>query len=287
MSKKKVDLLQVKSKEEILLIIEKLGAEKLTRTGHGFKKLGEIPIREAAEKSTTIYSDKWKIKPALGLISVVLAANRDYNKVVEPNLEKIEKSEPDLKNFKQLSALLENQSKEEFYFFWGHKDEKKYRTLKSILEKVEHLRNTYPNYKDDFDLLYQWGLQADLLNYKQDIIGSISNIAVATFQHLRMVFGVDTVKPDQRVKEVLDYEFGLTKLPDKRAIKTVEQIAELAGLRVITIDQIFVKYGSSYYNQKANKLTVKQIAQNLKSLGVDNELIRKATLLTSRQILQL
>lgn len=130
----------------------------------------------------------------------------------------------------------------------------------------------------------KWGENANVLNYKNDLIGNIPNVAVATFQHLRMVFGVDTVKPDQRVKEVLDYEFGLSRLPDEKAIKAVEQIAALAGLKVIAVDQIFVKYGSGHYNQKAKTVTLKQIVQNLKSHGVDNEIISKATYLSLGQV---
>ncbi len=149
---------------------------------------------------------------------------------------------------------------------------------------MEILRETYPTAQDDFDLMQQWGQRADLFNYKQDVIGSIPNIAVATFQHLRMVFGVDTIKPDQRVKEVLDYEFGLSKLSDEKAVKAVEQIASIARMKVIAIDQLFVQYGSSYYNQSANKVTTKEIVRNLKELGVDNEIISKATLLTIGQI---
>jgi hypothetical protein len=256
MSKKYSDILKLKTKEEIASIIDRLGKENLTKSGQGFKDFGAIPIRVAAEKSTGIYSDKWKIKPALGLISVVLAANRNYNRVVEPNLEKIEKVEPELRSFKQLSVLIETKTREEFYTLWGHKDEKKYNTLKNLLIKIEKIRTEIPNHKEDFDLLNQWGTKADLQNYKQDIIGSTPNVAIATFQHLRMVFGIDTVKPDQRIKEVLEYEFGLPKLPDKLAIKAVEQIAKLLALQVITVDQIFVKYGSSYYTSKSHKLTV-------------------------------
>lgn len=284
MSKKHPDILQLKTADEIASIIERIGNENLTKTGHGYKDFGAIPIRIAAEKSTGIFSDRWRKKPALGLISVVLAANRNYNKVVEPNLDKIEQAEPELKTFQQLSLLLERKTKDEFYSLWGHKDEKKYKTLQNLITKIEKLKAKFPDYKDDFNLLNKWGESADLQNYKQDLIGSTPNVAVATFQHLRMVFGVDTVKPDQRVKEVLQYEFALPKLSDKIAIKTVEQIAEFLQLKVITVDQIFVKYGSSYYNQKANKLTVKHIAQKLKELGVDNQIINKATLLTLRQI---
>jgi hypothetical protein len=250
MSKKYANILLLKTKDEIASIIDRLGKEKLTKTGHGFKDFGEIPINIAAEKSTGIYTNKWRIKPAIGLISVVLAANRNYNKVVEPNLDKIELAQPELKSFNQLTSFLEKNTKEDFFALWGHKDEKKYKTLKKLLTKIEQLKSVYPDYKDDFDLLYKWGTKADLQNYKQDTIGSTRNVAIATFQHLRMVFGVDTVKPDQRVKEVLQYEFGLPKLPDKIAIRTVEQIADILALRVITVDQIFVKYGSSYTIKK-------------------------------------
>lgn len=121
-------------------------------------------------------------------------------------------------------------------------------------------------------------------NYQNDKIGKIYNVAVATFQHLRMVFGVDTVKPDQRVKEVLSYEFGLPKLSDQKAIQAVEQIAKITNHKVITIDKILVKYGSGYYNQKSNKLTIKEIAKNLKNYNVDIEIISKSTNLSHEQI---
>lgn len=151
------DILKVRSKDEIAAVVERLGNEKLTRTGHGFKEFGATPIRVAAEKSTTAFTDRWRLKPALGLISVVLAANRDYNKVVEPNLERIEQMIPGLHGFNQLSALIQTKTIEEFYELWGHKDKKKFETLKNILLKIEQLRSIYPTYRDDFDLLNKWG----------------------------------------------------------------------------------------------------------------------------------
>lgn len=35
-----------------------------------------------------------------------------------------------------------------------------------------------------------------------DPVGKLQNVGVATFQHLRMTFGKDTMKPDQCVKEI-------------------------------------------------------------------------------------
>lgn len=252
MSVQSFEILDFISEKDILTVVEKLGSKYLTPSGHGWEKYGAIPIRDAADQSTISYTDKSKAKPSIGLLSVVLAANREYNKVVKPKLEHIENEEPELKTFEQLYEILSSKTRKEFYNFWGHKDEKKYNTLKNLLLGIEKLREKYPTAKDDFDLMNQWGMNADLLNYRQDIIGRIPNIGVATFQHLRMVFGVNTVKPDQRVKEVLINEFGLRKVSNKKAIYAVEQIAKITGDKVIKIDQIFVKYGSSYYNQKAN-----------------------------------
>ena len=284
MAKKNFNILELISTEKVLAVLDRIGKEPLTSTGHGHEIYGNITIKEAAEKSTSDYTSKFQIKPAIGVLSVVLAANRNYNKVVEPNLRKIEEEKPNLKAFQQLSKIISEKTQDEFYEFWGHKDKKKYDTLKNILLAVEELRKKYPNTKDDFDLMNKWAVNADLPNYNKDIIGKISNIAVATFQHLRMVFGVDTIKPDQRVKEVLDYEFNLPRLSDITVIKAVEQIASISNLKVITIDQILVKYGSSHYNQSTNKLSLKQIVQNLKREGVDNEKISRATLLSLGQV---
>lgn len=285
MNKKHFDILKFKKEEEILSILETISQKPLTQTAHVFSDYGAISISEAAEKSTQNYFEKAKVKPAIALLSVVLAANRNYNKVVKPNLERIEKT--DLVSFDQLRALLSTKSKTEFYLFWGHKDEKKYNTLVKLLEAIDELKNVNPNINNDFEILNFWGQNQDLANREQDIIGKIPNIATATFQHLRMVFGVDTVKPDQRVKEVLDYEFGIQKLNDENAIKAVEQIAKIANLKVITVDQIFVNYGAGYYNQAANKLSVKEIAERLKSLGVNQEIISSATYLSLEQIKRL
>jgi Co/Zn/Cd efflux system component len=70
--------------------------------------------------------------------------------------------------------------RDEFYKFWGHKNEKKFDVLNSILRTVTILRKRYPTSKDDFDLMTNWAKNVDLKNYESDIIGQIKNVAVAT-----------------------------------------------------------------------------------------------------------
>lgn len=68
-----------------------------------------------------------------------------------------------------------------------------------------------------------------------------------------MVFGENTIKPDQRVKEVLLKEFGLKKLNNIYVILIAHQIAEICSLSPLEIDQIFVNYGSGYYLKTTGK----------------------------------
>jgi len=97
-----------------------------------------------------------------------------------------------------------------------------------------------------YDVINRWANNAQLESRKQDCLGCVPNVGIATFQKLRIVFGVDTVKPDQRVIEILHREFGI-RLTPKRAIHAVDKIARITQLKTIAVDQIFFKYEYWYY----------------------------------------
>lgn len=264
------------SDSEIKEKVFEMGAEPLTRTSHLFQEYGEISILEASRKNTPNYTKLGKERPAVKLIEVILAANRNYNKVVRPRVDHISK-ETDLTSFNQLISKMSGTPLEEFYSFWDYKDHKKYTVLKEILERIPLLRIKYQTATSDYDLMNHWANDVELNNYRKDIIGEIKFIAIATIQHLRMSFGCDTVKPDQRVKEVLYRRLNYPKLSDLKVIKEVEHISEITGLSALVIDQIFVNYGSGYYNISEKRLTAMEIAKRLKHLKVPEEIISEAT----------
>lgn len=151
MKTKEFNITTYKSNAEIENIIQRLGDRKLTKTSHTFLEFGDVSILESSLKSTSNYSDFAKEKPAIGLLSVILAANRDFNKVVEPHLIRI--GQTDLRDLKDLLFLIQNKTKEDFFLFWGHKDDKKYNTLIKILSVIEEFRIENPEIKDVFLLL--------------------------------------------------------------------------------------------------------------------------------------
>lgn len=230
--------------KEIKKIVKRIGDEPMTKSSQGFKKYGAINIIVAAEKQAKEFLENEARNPAITVMGVVLAANRDYEKQVRPHVERMKEQYPTL-TFKKLQTMLSNKDYVQFKEVWGHADEKKYGTLTSLVEKILTFGDSN-SVKDDFKIMKKWAKKSTLENWKQDSLGSIRNIGISTFQHLRLVFGIDTVKPDQRIKEVLLKEFKV-KLSSEKAILAVEEIARITGHKVIEIDQIFVNYGSGYY----------------------------------------
>ena len=80
-----------------------------------------------------------------------------------------------------------------------------------MLKAAQILKSKY-EISDDSKVMEKWAREINILEYEDNEIGRIKNIGLATIQHFRMDFGVDTVKPDQRVIEVLENEFKAKKV---------------------------------------------------------------------------
>jgi len=268
----------IKDKEFVRKTIERISNEPLKKNSHFYGQFKEMKIIDAVNNWEENQNPKDN-QPAIIFLRVVLAANRKYNTHVKPNIDRIIQDNPSLTTFKSLKNLIKSKSREEFYEFWGHKNLKKYNTLVNLIEATDQIRLKY-NIQDDFKLMHKWAENIDIYDYENDIIGRIKNIAIATLQHLRMDFGINTIKPDQRVIEVLKREFNFKKVNQIRAIRLVEEMANISEITVRNLDLVLVNYGSGYYdNRKYNsQLKVKkEIANKLLNLGVNKNVIFEAT----------
>ena len=225
--------------------------------------------------------------PAIIFLRVILAANRKYNIHVKPNIDRIKK-DYNLKTLDDLRLLIRKMDKSQFYDFWGHKNERKYNALINLLVVAEKLKRKY-KIDDDYKLMNQWAKDFKIKNLQTDEVGKIKDVALATVQHLRMDFGINTVKPDQRVIEVLEREFYFKKVTQRMAIEMVEEIAEISGLKTRLLDLVFVNYGSGYYDNRnfsSNFMIQLDIAKKLLELGVDYNTVYKATSITKETVLK-
>lgn len=98
--------------------------------------------------------------------------------------------------------------------------------------------------EDDLTRLQSWARNADPTIYTKDPFGQISGVGLRTFQYLRMIAGVDTVKPDIQVRRFIEALAEGTDNPnldpstDLSVLASCRWIAENTDYRMIELDQI-------------------------------------------------
>ena len=236
-------ILKYKTQDEVIAGVNRLSGQVMREGSHGYEIFGEVPIMTAALAQVEVnLANNPASCPAIKLMAVILAANRNFNRQVAPHVKKMSKKYSNL-TLIQLKKMIESMSHIDFKSVWGHSDLKKFNLLRDVVDSF--LDMAKPG-QSDHDVISEWAKKTNLATRHHDRLGSIQNLGIATFQHLRIVFGIDTVKPDQRVKEVLLREFD-AKLSSEKAVIAVEEIANICSYKTMLIDQIFVKYGSGYY----------------------------------------
>lgn len=245
------------SSSEIKRITSNLESKQLKESSHLYKRYPNKTIGEAVEIFSEEYSSEAKERPGLVLLSVILAAHRNYTKQVEPQIDRIRKTR--FSSFDDLKTKLVDF--ETFAKFAGMNDFQKYNIIVELIKVIEDLK-IKTKIKDDYEIMNRWATVTSHFDLDKNPIGRIKGIGIATFQHLRMNFGADTVKPDQRVKEVLAREYKLSLKNDLECISAVEYIAKTTEKRVIYIDQVLVNYGSGYYVSQ-DELIVEKDKRNL------------------------
>ena len=96
----------------------------------------------------------------------------------------------------------------------------------------------------DLGRLQQWAQDADPTSYSEDPFGRITGVGLRTFQYLRMIAGINTVKPDVQVRRFIEALAEETDSPhldastDRAVLESCQWIANETGYRMIELDQI-------------------------------------------------
>jgi hypothetical protein len=116
------------------------------------------------------------------------------------------------------------------------------RKRRVLVEGADVLANI--DAETDLVRLQEWAHHADPTNHSMDPFGGINGVGLRTFQYLRMIAGIDTVKPDIQVKrfvETLAEETGdphLDPSRDQTVLESCQWLAEETDYRMIELDQI-------------------------------------------------
>jgi hypothetical protein len=97
---------------------------------------------------------------------------------------------------------------------------------------------------DDLDALIAWASAADHYRYDEDPIGSIAGIGPSSFQYLRQLAGIETIRPLPQVLTLVDAidedlgESPLDTATDLRTIASVEWLSFVSPYTPLEIDRI-------------------------------------------------
>ncbi|MBZ6494760.1 hypothetical protein [Natrinema longum] len=97
---------------------------------------------------------------------------------------------------------------------------------------------------DDLDALLEWASRADHYRYEADPIGSIAGVGPSTFQYLRQLAGVETIRPAPPVVALIDRidaELESSPLETTTALWTIasgEWLAMTSSYSPLEIDRL-------------------------------------------------
>ena len=179
--------------------------------------------------------DYERTNPALNLLDCVLSLNRNYDKFVVPRINDLSRRHPNLSSLASLKKLihqyatpLEFSVKE-----LNYKDSARAKTLLGVLDYLLAIQQSSQN-KTEIQQLKQWAVKVQPSDYKAV---NVRGFGLAGFQYLRMLFGVETTKPDIHIRRFVSETIG-RKVSDREALSLLEMAAKLARVSLRVADFI-------------------------------------------------
>lgn len=181
--------------------------------------------------------------PALMVLDCVLSLNRRYNSFVVPRVEKFAKSHPEVRELGHLLDVIDRYgSPVEFCILeLNYRDENRANTLRGVIEYLIVQQATCQG-STELERLGNWASSLTPKDYQSV---SINGLGLAGFQYLRMLFGVQTVKPDRHIKQFVAEVIG-RPVSDMNALLLLEKAAELAQLPLQEVDAVIWRERSDY-----------------------------------------
>lgn len=182
-------------------------------------------------------TERWNGNVILMIVDAAFTSiGLNYFKTVVPKVNEFDKVFLKTGKIKSLEDLA-SANTDDLMKVW--KNRRSWEAAKSIASRLISLKRE-KNLETDAHALIEWANNAELENWKEDLIGRIKGVGINTFQYLRMMGGVDTVMPDKIVKRVIEriLKESNTQMPiqnDLAFIKTVHEIAEKTGYRAIEL----------------------------------------------------
>lgn len=221
--------------DKIIGFLNKIGQS--TRNVHGQDmKVSEIAKLRSKEDE---FSEGFDAK--LILVDTCLAWRNHYSKKVIPRIKRVKQRFSHVKTLEDLRDLMVEMGEGFNRAFWDFDSQRRKQMLFELTNGfIEYKKKTHID--DDMEAMKDWAVKARIEKYSKGINGSpITCLGIANYQYLRMLCGVNTVKPDTYILKGIETALGYSKKPPE-VVKLLEKAAAKMEIPMLEIDQILWVY---------------------------------------------
>jgi hypothetical protein len=179
----------------------------------------------------------------------ILSVRRNYEKVVKPIVRRIQDHNLHGKSLQELAEIIETNGPQYLITIWRYKDVDRVKLLQKVCRKFTALRMEL-NASDDMETLQLW---ARSVTPAQSKTFGVKGVGIATFQYLRILSGVETVKPDVHLHAAIKDALGVRR-SDLDVIELFEATASQLQVSARKLDYAIWNYYSKQTEQ-ARKCT--------------------------------
>jgi hypothetical protein len=190
-------------------------------------------LERKLSKPLALVDYAWPV-PSLNILDCVLSLNRKYERVCLPRVQRFAAENPSVRSVRELrDAIHRSPSPLEFLISkLDYKDAGRADTLLGVTEYLSRVQRRYPG-ETEIARLRRWAESTG-----PDSTGrpDVPGFALSGLQYLRMLFGVQTAKPDTHVRRFVSRAIRAPSVTDKRALNLLEDAARERNLRVRDLD---------------------------------------------------
>lgn len=203
------------------------------------QKLAEYIVREIPLVHEMTSSEFGYDNPVLICMDAVLSMNRKYVGFVKPRIDDFRNEYPSINTLESLRKLIQLKGHEGFCEVWNYRHVERVDLLERLSTKFLTIANQEKQ-TSDLAAMRDWAARVDVMDH---LNFNVKGIGLATFQYLRMLLGVATVKPDVHISRAVALALG-----DGRnlveSISLLEDASKQIGLDATHVDHNIWKYFS-------------------------------------------
>ena len=174
----------------------------------------------------------WEV-PALNTLDCVLSLNRRYDSFVVPRITAFKDNNSNVKTLEDLKILQGNyrSTKDFIIAHLNYNDIDRARILSEVIDYLLFEQTEYRG-KTQYERLRNW---AHSVRPGDAYFTGIKGFGLSGFQYLRMLFGVQTTKPDVHIKNFVSVLIG-RKVNDVTSLVILERAAKKSNLPLREVD---------------------------------------------------